>query len=132
VLENHPIEIKFDLNQALDSYNLFRAYQQKRIMVVDDEEFCISSMRAVLFSAGINVDYQVEFCITGKEAFEQLQKAYANGMQYMIIFTDFQMPIMNGIESTIKMRKYLRSELKISRENQPKIIGVTGHVMDSF
>jgi CheY-like chemotaxis protein len=72
--------------------------------VVDDEEFCLSSMRAVLFSLGINVDYQVEFCITGKEAFEQLQRTYSGGMEYMLIFTDFNMPVMDGIEATTKIR----------------------------
>ena len=35
------------------------------------------------------------------------------------------MPVMNGIESTIKIRKLLGN-------SQMKIVGVTGHVQDSF
>ena len=123
---------KTSLSQALENFKLFSKYQNNRILVVDDEEFCLSSMRAVLFNLGINVDYQVEFCITGKEAFEILQQTYENGMKYALIFTDFNMPVMNGITATIKIRKYLKNDLKIAREDQPKIIGVTGHVMDSF
>lgn len=76
-------------------------------MVIDDEEFCISAMRAMLFNVGINVDYQVEFCISGKEALEQIEKTYQKGMRYSHIFTDFNMPIMNGIETTKKIRLYL-------------------------
>ena len=118
--------------QVLDTFNLFNKYKYNRILVVDDEEFCLSSMRAVLFSLGIDVDYQCEFCITGKEAFQKLIKTYKYGMKYALIFTDFNMPVMNGITATVKIRKFLTEELKISREDQPKIIGVTGHVMDSF
>ena len=124
--------VKMSLPQALDAFNLFNKYRENRILVMDDEEFCLSSMRAVLFSLGIDVDYQVEFCITGKEGFEQLQKTYENGMKYILIFTDFNMPVMNGITATVKIRKYLKNDLKINREDQPRIIGVTGHVMDSF
>ena len=64
-------------------------------------------MKAVLFSTGIDVEYQVDYCITGKEALEQLKKTYQHGMSYKLIFTDFNMPVMNGIEATIQMRKYL-------------------------
>ena len=42
------------------------------------------------------------------------------------------MPVMNGITATVKIRKYLKNDLMIKREDQPIIIGVTGHVMDSF
>ena len=35
-------------------------------------------------------------------------------MSYLLIFTDFSMPVMDGIEATTKIR------------------GVTGHVQDSF
>jgi len=97
--------------------------------VVDDEEFCISSMRAVLYSQGINIEFQVDFCITGKEALEQVKKTYENGMKYSVIMTDFSMPVMDGIEATAKIRSYLKS--KNVRE-QPSIIGVTGHVQESF
>ena len=57
------------LTQAMDTINMFNKYKNNRILVIDDEEFCLSAMRAVLFSQGIDVDFQVEFCITGKEAF---------------------------------------------------------------
>ena len=73
-------------------------------MVVDDEEFCISSMRAILFKAGIDVENQVDFCITGHEAISQLEEATLHNMSYSVIFTDFNMPIMDGIEATLLMQ----------------------------
>ena len=57
------------LNEVLGCLKLYTKFKNNRIMVVDDEEFCISSMRAILHSQGINVDYQVDYCINGKEAF---------------------------------------------------------------
>jgi len=41
-------------------------------MVVDDEEFCHASMRAILNKAGIDCDRQVDFCISGREAINML------------------------------------------------------------
>ena len=76
-------------------------------MVVDDEEFCIASMRALLGKAGIDTAYQVDYCITGLEALKQLKQSYEAGLSYKLILTDFNMPEMDGIEATLKMRKYL-------------------------
>lgn len=40
-------------------------YQHHKVLVVDDEEFCISAMKGMLFKAGLNLEYQVDFCISG-------------------------------------------------------------------
>ena len=98
-------------------------------MVVDDEEFCIASMKSMLFSAGIDTDFQVDFCITGKEAVEKLKACIELGITYKAIFTDFSMPIMDGIEATKTMRSYFKSK---GIKDQPAIIGVTGHTLKEF
>jgi YesN/AraC family two-component response regulator len=38
-----------------------------RIMVVDDEEFCLESVRVVLQKADVDMS-RVDFCINGEEA----------------------------------------------------------------
>ena len=68
-------------------------------MVVDDEEFCLTMMQSILFNIGIDTENRVDFCITGLEALDKFKKAYEQGDNYAIIFTDFNMPVMNGIES---------------------------------
>jgi CheY-like chemotaxis protein len=45
---------------------------------------------------------------------------------------DFSMPIMNGIDSTRAIRDHLSEQRLILRSKQPTIIGVTGHVQESF
>ena len=47
-------------------------------------------------------------------------------MSYKIIFTDFNMPVMDGLEFTRFTRKFLDSDMKMEREAQPIMIGVTG------
>ena len=78
----------------------FKKYSQDRIMVVDDEEFCIATMKAMLKRAGIDTKYQVDFCITGQEALNQIHASTSLGFSYGLIFTDISMPVMDGIQST--------------------------------
>ena len=52
-------------------------------------------------------------------------------MTYDLILTDFQMPIMNGVEATFQIRNHL-SQLDIDLEDQPKIVGITGHVQEKY
>ena len=81
--------------------------------MVDDEEFCLSTLNSILFNIGVDTKNRVDFCITGQEAFNRVKKAYEKGIKYEIIFTDFNMPVMNGIELTIKIRQYLKKKLKL-------------------
>ena len=85
----------------------------------------------MLFSAGIETDFHVDFCITGKEAVEQMIAVSELGVSYKVIFTDFSMPVMDGIEATKKIRTYLRNK-GVQDEQQPTIIGVTGHTLEEF
>lgn len=84
-------------------------------MIVDDEEFCITTLKSMLFNLGIDTECQVDFCINGLEALETLVSAYRSNQSYKVIFTDFCMPVMSGIESTTKIRSFLGEELNIPR-----------------
>jgi CheY-like chemotaxis protein len=53
-------------------------------------------------------------------------------MSYKLILTDFNMPVMDGIKSTQKIRKFLTNDLNIKRKDQPMIVGITGHVHHDF
>ena len=107
-------------------------HRKNRILIVDDEEFCIATMQSLFTAAKVDIKNNVDFCINGEEALEQVKTSYALGMTYSIIFTDFSMPIMDGIQSTYKIRDFLTNELKLQGHDQPIIIGVTAHVEQSF
>ena len=70
-------------------------------MVVDDEEVCISAMKGLIQKTGIIIEYQVDFVISGEEALSTLKKATEMNSSYKIIFTDVNMPQMDGVEATI-------------------------------
>lgn len=98
----------------------------RRVLLVDDEEFCISSMRAILFKLGLDVDTEIDFCMNGEEASNLVKFAKDMGISYKLIFTDFNMPIMNGLEATAKIRETLDGA------EQPIIVGVTGYASSKY
>ena len=137
-LENMLIfDFRNDLNQKYSlteqhrmAENFFK-YQKSRILVIDDEEFCLTMMRSLLFRNGIDVENQVDFCINGLEGLNQVKEAQKIGVRYKVIFTDFNMPLLDGIEATQEIRKYLTDQ-GVERLQQPIIVGITGHVLDEY
>ena len=41
--------------------------------MVDDEEFCLTVMRNLLFMQGIDTQTSVDFCMSGKEALDKIK-----------------------------------------------------------
>ena len=103
-------------------------FSSNRILVVDDEEFCLVSMKVLLKNLGFDVVNQVDFCISGLEAVTTVEAAYKLNLSYSLILSDFHMPQMNGVDATKKIRSFLKSVFC----NQPKIIGVTGHATSEY
>ena len=54
---------------------------------------------------------QMDICMNGKEAMEKLIETHKIGFTYRLIFTDFQMPVMNGIDATKAIRSFLSEQL---------------------
>ena len=71
----------------LDSNNL-----ENRIMLVDDEEFCLSTMNSMLFNLGVDTKKRVDICISALEASDRIKEAYKIGIKYDLILMDFNMP----------------------------------------
>ena len=89
----------------------YKKYGKKRILLVDDEEFCMTTMEALLQAQAIDTDNLVDKCMNGKEALDKIIEAYNNDIEYSIIFMDFSMPIMNGIDSSRAIRQHLTEEM---------------------
>ena len=73
-------------------------------------------MKALFESQGVDTKSSTDFKINGKEAYEHIMEAYDNDISYDLIFMDFSMPIMNGIEATLNIRSFLTNIKKIKRE----------------
>ena len=53
------------MKQQEANFQKIQDYKNKRIMVIDDEEFCISATRALLEVLGIDTKHHVDFCMDG-------------------------------------------------------------------
>jgi CheY-like chemotaxis protein len=102
------------------------SYGSDRILLIDDEEFCISSMRAIMFKLGLDIENKLDYCMNGAEACELAEFALKHHLSYKIIFTDFNMPVMNGIETAARMREIFENH------EQPVIVGVTGYASSKY
>lgn len=56
--------------------------------MVDDEEYCLSTMRFLLSKAGVDVENTVDFCMDGKEAIFTVKEGHKMGINYKLILTD--------------------------------------------
>ena len=102
ILERH-VSQELPAKKETQTYSLLRelfAYSKNRVLVVDDEEFCLSTMKALFKQLNFDFEKQCDFCIDGKEAIDQVKNAYQIGMSYKLILTDFSMPVVDGIESS--------------------------------
>ena len=106
-------------------------FRENRVLVTDDEEFCIASMKAMISKVGLDVQNRLDVCFTGLQMINLVKQSYEIGITYKLIFTDISMPGMDGIEAVKQIRDHFKSK-GIPREKQPYIIGVTGHCQDKF
>ena len=86
------------------------------MLLVDDEEFCLCSLKSMLLLCGFNINDMVDIAFNGQEALNQIKKAYELGITYKLIITDVSMPIMDGIDGTRAIRDYLANSRGLSRE----------------
>ena len=134
--EKKDKDSKIDLDsypclKMIDS-RYFSAYNnnsQRRILIVDDEPYNILALRIMLKQL-CPVNYQskldsvIDQAPNGRDALEM-----SKNINYGLIFMDCQMPIMNGFEASIGIRKYFSQE---ATAEQPKIIALTGHVDQDY
>ena len=88
----------------------------KRVLVVDDNE----TSREILQDMLESMSFKVSQAPTGEEALSEISRADKEGKSFEVVFMDFQMPGMNGIAASRKIKEQ-------DLTTQPKIIMVTAY-----
>ena len=79
------------------------------VLVVDDDPIACEHAKLVLERAGI----AAETAASGPEAIEKVQLRHARREPYNLILVDWQMPEMDGVETTRRMREIIGHESAI-------------------
>ena len=112
-LPSTPVPSKKQLNAD------FADQRPLNILVADDNEINRKVIRVILEKLG----YECSEAENGEEA---LEKYHSGRFDY--IFMDLDMPEMDGVEATLKIRSI--EELKSKTQAQAEIIAVTANVSD--
>ncbi|MDR3542803.1 MAG: ATP-binding protein [Desulfosporosinus sp.] len=99
---------------TLDSFNSIHTVKPLRILIVEDDKVNLMVLTLMLKEKG----HFVESASNGSEALLLHEKN-----QYDVIFMDIQMPVMDGIEATVKIR-----EREGERRHTP-IIALTAYAL---
>ena len=103
ILKDNPNSIKFALDSAVRTLKNY----DRTVLIVDDSQ----SIRLTLSEQLKNIKLNILQAADGKEALEMIN---SGKHEISLIFTDYEMPNMNGLELTFKLReKYNKDSLGI-------------------
>jgi CheY-like chemotaxis protein len=96
---------------------------KKAILCVDDEKIILKSLKGQLKSH-FSTNYRLEFAESAKEGIELIEEFSKDGIEVLVIITDWLMPGMRGDEFLIRVHEKFPAIKKIMLTGQadPKAI----------
>ncbi len=98
-----------DRKAANDDEDIDITPGEMSVLVIDDDPIACDQAKLVLGQAGINADVVQ----SGQEAVEAVKLRHARRDPYNLIIVDWQMPEMDGVETTKKIRDIIGNETAI-------------------
>ncbi len=83
--------------------------EDMKVLVIDDDPVACDQAKLILSRAGIVSDV----VLSGAEAIKMVELSEARQEQYNLIIVDWQMPEMDGVETTKKIRSIIGSETAV-------------------
>lgn len=98
-------------------------YESLSFLVVEDSRLLLTFIRDMLFDLGA---VNVRTAVNGKEAAEIVRSQAESGKTFDVIFTDIEMPEMNGIDFLKEAKQHLdfskMAILVVSSKNEEEIV----------
>lgn len=91
----------YDSNYIGNKFVIGQVNEKAEILVVDDNSFNLMAIVHYLQKYPVNITK----AFNGQECLDILVEKYSQGIRFHLIFMDIQMPILDGIEATIKIRE---------------------------
>lgn len=125
LVTNHEIvvETKSRKNKHKTDKNEDIQDEESRILVVEDNKVNQTILKKMLQRLG----YSADIAEDGTQAIEILRKK----RNYDIIFMDIEMPILDGISCTIKLRKELKIDIPIIALSAHALVELKKQIMDA-
>ena len=119
-IEEKDREAEKMMSEEIKSSPKSKEFDKGTFLIVDDDFYNIEVLRLFLKS----LDYSCDFANNGKEAIEKFDNKISQNSNYLMIFMDFNMPVMDGIEATKLLTEKI---INNSLQNTP-IIGITAYI----
>ena len=115
-------QLKCNITFADSLKNISKKYKEKHVLIVDD----IYSNRIVIREMLKKLNIPSVEASNGMEAIEVITQSflYDSEMEIKLILMDINMPIMDGVEATVKIREY---EDRSRINTKIPIVAVTAH-----
>lgn len=103
------VEMPFALTEQKEEPVFNKDFDDLKILVADDDRDICEYTTLILNRLGV----QATWVLSGLEAVEYTIRAYENGESYDVIFLDWVMPGVDGMEATRRIRKVVGPETLI-------------------
>lgn len=103
------VELPFGLPEDNVVPKLEKEWEELKVLVADDDQDTCEHTSIILQRLGV----KAEWVLSGREAVEYVIRAYEKERGYDVVFLDWKMPEMDGVEATRKIRKVVGPETLI-------------------
>ena len=103
------VEMEFAAAQRARDNQFWQQHGVTRILVVDDNEDVCLEVQGMMSGTGVGVAYTT----SGLTAAEWVGEAHRRGEDYHAVLLDWQMPVIDGLETARRIREQVGPELPI-------------------